>query len=113
VYAKRPVLLPKIQAEVSRGLNTVRAWMQRQSLFEWVEPSGGVVCFPRLHADVDVERFYALLSQRGAVVGPGHWFERERRHMRVGFGWPLPEELEQGLQMLSECAQAARTANAK
>ena len=66
--------------------------------------SGGVVCFPRIKPDVpvDVDEFYRVLNDvHGAYVGPGHWFEQSRRHMRVGYGWPLPEELEGGLDAIS------------
>ena len=41
---------------------------------EWVEPSGGVVCFPRIkpEAPVDVDEFYRVLGDvHGTYVGPG------------------------------------------
>jgi DNA-binding transcriptional MocR family regulator len=81
--------------------------MANQDLFEWVEPRGGVVGFPRFSADatVDVERFYRLLLERhGTVVGPGHWFERSDRSFRLGYGWPTPTDLEQGLAALASAA---------
>ena len=34
-----------------------------------------------------------LLADHGTYVGPGHWFEADRRHMRIGFGWPTADEL--------------------
>ena len=77
---------------------------------EWVEPRGGAVCFPRIRADVpcDVEEFYRVLNEdHGAYVGPGHWFEQSRRHMRVGYAWPKPEELRGGLNAISASLRAA------
>ena len=35
------------------------------------------------------------------MVGPGHWFEQDDRYMRIGYGWPAPEELRDGLANLS------------
>jgi DNA-binding transcriptional MocR family regulator len=69
-----------------------------------VKPAGGCVCFPRIkpHLDVDLDRFYALLdADYGVAVGPGHWFEMDRRFMRIGFGWPTFEELTKGLAGIS------------
>ena len=77
---------------------------------EWVQPSGGVVCFPRIKPEsgVDVEAFYRILNDKyNTFVGPGHWFEMDRRFMRVGFGWPAPEELDQGLANLSAAMEEA------
>ncbi len=42
-------------------------------------------------------------------IGPGHWFEQDRRHMRIGYAWPLPEELEGGLTAISASIRAALT----
>jgi DNA-binding transcriptional MocR family regulator len=77
-----------------------------------VEPQGGCVCFPRIRPDVpvDVDEFYRVLNDRhGAYVGPGHWFEQSRRHLRVGYGWPLQDELEGGLAAISSSLRAALT----
>ena len=100
VLRQRAAWLPRIQAEVRRGLDIMQAWMAQQVHLEWVQPQGGVVCFPRIKPDapIDVERFYRTLNASGTFVGPGHWFEQDRRYMRIGFGWPTPNELEEGLE---------------
>ena len=110
VLRQRATFVPRIQAEVQRGLGLVRVWMAQQDLLEWVEPQGGVVCFPRIRptALVDVERFYQILNKDfGTFVGPGHWFEQDRRYMRVGFGWPTLSELEEGLENVSSALKRA------
>lgn len=81
-------------------------WFSRQNYLEWIEPQAGVVCFPRLKAEykIDAEKFYeALFANYATIVGPGHWFERERTYMRIGFGYPTLEELTIGLNNLHEC----------
>ncbi len=101
---KRDAHLTRIRADIERKRAIVQEWMAEEPLMEWVEPQGGVVCFPRIKpgSPVDVERFYATLNGRyKTMVGPGHWFEQERRHMRVGFGWPDDAQLRAGLENIS------------
>jgi len=111
-FAQRDAWLPQINAHIRRRFEVVSSWMAGEELMEWVEPQGGCVCFPRIKPDVpvDVDEFYRTLNdRRGAYVGPGHWFEQSRRHMRVGYGWPLDDELEGGLAAISSSVRAALT----
>jgi DNA-binding transcriptional MocR family regulator len=48
-----------------------------------------------------------LNADLATYVGPGHWFEQDRRHFRVGFGWPTTGELERGLANLSDAGTQA------
>jgi aspartate/methionine/tyrosine aminotransferase len=110
--AQRAAWLPEISGRIAAALAVTRAWMAGEKLLEWVEPGGGVVCFPRIKPDVpvDIDEFYRRLTDDfGTYVGPGHWFEQSRRHFRLGFGWPLPEELKGGLAGISGALRAAIT----
>ena len=111
VYKRRTQELPKIAAEVRRGVASLSAFMAREPAMEWVAPAGGVVAFPAIRKDagVSVPKFYATLNGPHATfVGPGHWFEQDDRFMRLGFGWPTPAEFEEGLRHISESIAAAR-----
>ena len=56
---------------------------------------------------LDAARFHeVLLAEHGTYVGPGHWFEVDDRHFRLGFGWPTHDELTAGLAALSAAAEA-------
>jgi aspartate/methionine/tyrosine aminotransferase len=113
VLADRTRLLPPILDGVRDHLALAQAWMAGTDVFEWVEPSGGVVGLVRFRPDVEVdtERFYdTLLAEHGTYVGPGHWFEVDDRHFRLGFGWPTTAELEAGLAALTAAADETRTA---
>ena len=92
------------------AVGVVEAWLASEKRMEWVRPQGGCVCFPRIRAEagVDVEKFYrALAREHATAVGPGHWFEQDRRFMRIGFGWPLADELKGGLAAISDSLEIA------
>ena len=66
-----------------------------------------MVGFPRLRPEleIDVDAFYySLLEQYGTYVGPGHWFDEDKRSFRLGFAWPTEAELERGLEGLELAA---------
>lgn len=92
-------------AYISKSFSIVKKWIENEELMEWVEPQGGCVCFPRIKPKVkiDIDRFYDVLNNKyGTYVGPGHWFEQSRRHFRIGYAWPLTDELKGGLDGLSK-----------
>ena len=101
---------PNIRADIAKKFGIVKSWMNRQDEWEWVEPQGGCVCFPRLRQPekIDLKKFYHLLLEKyGTYVGPGHWFEMPDHYMRIGFGWPSPAQLEEGLKALSAAFREA------
>jgi aspartate/methionine/tyrosine aminotransferase len=103
----------KIRSDIDEKFNMIKAWMSTQGGqqgFEWVEPRGGCVCFPRIKQPekVDLDKFYhLLLHEYGTYAGPGHWFEMPRHYMRVGFGWPSKTALAEGLTALSRSLEEA------
>lgn len=104
ILEQRETLLPGVRQLVRQHRQLVAAWMASEPWLEWVEPQGGVVCFPRIVAEsgVDPARFYQVLNERYATwVGPGHWFEQDPRHFRLGFGYPTTADLRQALQNVS------------
>lgn len=110
VLAARDRLLPPIQQRVSGHRDLVLEWLATDPRFEALVPGGGVVCFPRVRPAlaVDVDRFYdELTGDLSTYVGPGHWFEQDRRSFRLGFGWPTTDELQRGLASLSTALDRA------
>jgi aspartate/methionine/tyrosine aminotransferase len=113
VLADRERILAPILDDVRTRLGIVRDWLAGQQTFEWIEPQGGVVGLVRFRSDVavDTSRFYELLlAKHGTYVGPGHWFEVDDRHFRLGFGWPTEAELHAGLAALTAAAQDSEPA---
>ena len=106
----RDTHFPRIRADIEGKFNMVKSWMQTQEEWEWVEPSGGCVCFPRMRhpGKIDTDKFYSILLEKyGTYVGPGHWFEMPRHYIRLGFGWPAMDQLQQGLEGLEKSMQEA------
>jgi len=102
VFAHRERMLPGIRSHIAGQRRIMRDWIAAEDRVEWVEPEGGVVCFPRF-ADpaIDARRIYAKLRDEGIFLGPGWWFEQPDRHMRIGFGYPTSEELQTALTAIS------------
>ena len=102
---KKDLRLSEINKKISSKLDILKSWMKSQNDLEWHEPTGGVVCFPRIRFDIDLDldAFYEVLNETyKTFVGPGHWFEQDRRHMRIGYGWPAKDRLEQGQQNITK-----------
>ncbi|MGO1075814.1 pyridoxal phosphate-dependent aminotransferase [Inquilinus sp. CA228] len=104
ILENRAAILEPILAEMRRRRALVADWIVAEDRLDWVAPSGGVVCFPRMRVEPPggTGAFYRrLLDVHGCYVGPGHWFELPDTFFRLGYGWPTGEELESGLAAIS------------
>lgn len=104
ILRQKDIFLARTLAEWRRRLDRIAEWIEGEELLEWVRPSGGVVCFPRMTAEPagGTDAFYRrLLRDHGTYVGPGHWFEMPDSYFRLGYAWPTMEELEGGLAGIS------------
>jgi aspartate/methionine/tyrosine aminotransferase len=104
ILERRSDFLGPTLTEWRRRLDRIAEWIAGEPGLEWVRPTGGVVCFPRMKIDPPggTDAFYQrLLQDNGTYVGPGHWFEMPDRYFRLGFGWPTADELEGGLAGIS------------
>jgi aspartate/methionine/tyrosine aminotransferase len=108
--AKKEQLFPKIQSHIRTNFDVVKAWMGKEHHLQWVEPKGGCVGFPKFNPDIniDIDNFYRILNEDyKTYVGPGHWFEMDRRFMRIGYAWPEKQEVSGGLHAISEAIKKA------
>jgi aspartate/methionine/tyrosine aminotransferase len=108
----KPMHLARIKVDIAHKLAIVSDWIAEEPLMEWVAPKGGVVSFPRIkpELEIDLDQFYTTLNDKyQTMVGPGHWFEYDRRHMRVGFGWPDEAQLRTGLENISHALREVTT----
>ena len=101
---------PAIQAKIREHHKILEGFYAEEKRLERVPSEGGVVSFPRIRAEagIDTEYFYKVLNGKyQTFVGPGHWFEQERRSMRIGFGWPTTVDLREGLANISKALSEA------
>lgn len=108
---RKSALLDMIRAQIATNFAAISTWMAAQTELEWVQPQGGVVCFPRIRLDLalDLDRFYHVLNHdHGTWVGPGHWFEHNRRYMRIGYGWTSRDILLAGLNSITHAIHSAK-----
>lgn len=101
----------KINQHINTNYKIVEDFINSQNYLEWIKPTGGVVCFPRIKAELnlDIEKFYSTLNEKyKTYVGPGHWFEMDKHFMRIGYGWPDSEQLRQGLENIKQTVEEVR-----
>jgi aspartate/methionine/tyrosine aminotransferase len=94
----------RIARNNEKNFGILKKWMSEETRMEWIEPKGGVVSFPRIKKEIktNIEKFYQTLNlTHKTFVGPGHWFEMDKRYMRIGYGWPTAADLKQGLSNIS------------
>lgn len=107
-YKKKKEYLHTINVTCSDHFSLVKNWIENQNYMEWIEPQGGVVCFPRIKSQLKInyKKFYTDLNSRfGTFVGPGHWFDMPENYMRIGFGYPLRDELIEGLNNITKAIE--------
>ncbi|MFX1547819.1 MAG: aminotransferase class I/II-fold pyridoxal phosphate-dependent enzyme [Promethearchaeota archaeon] len=103
--ANKQEFLSRVHNHVRGNKVILTKWMDNSRYLEWVKPSGGVICFPRIKPSVtiDIDKFYETLKMAyKTFVAPGHWFEVDKRFMRIGYGYPSKQELEGGLQCIEK-----------
>ena len=97
---KRNDYLLKLQQLIQQNFQYLKNYLHNHQLLEWVTPSGGVVSFPKIKDDINIniEKFYKTLNEKyQTFVGPGHWFEQSKRSFRLGFGYSDHENFKQAL----------------
>ena len=105
LLVRKAEILAKTNEGMAVRLQMVRSWIKEEELLEWVEPEGGVVCFPRIKKEPagGFAAFYdRLFKEYLTYVGPGHWFEMSDAYFRLGFGWPTSDDLQGGMKAISK-----------
>jgi aspartate/methionine/tyrosine aminotransferase len=108
LLSNKEKFMMKNHQHIRANFALLQQWFAAQSFLEWVEPQAGVVCFPRFKAsyNMDADKFYHTLFEKyGTIAGPGHWFERDKIYMRIGFGYPILTELKDGLTCIEACCK--------
>jgi aspartate/methionine/tyrosine aminotransferase len=82
-------------------------FLRSRAEFEFVEPQGGTVVFPRLRAADTADALADwLLTRESTAIVPGRFFEAPS-HCRIGFG-VRPDVLEGGLAAIARALDQRR-----
>lgn len=104
---QKEIFFLAIKQRIAENFNALKNWIASEERIAWVEPGGGVVCFPKIIPVIDTVKFYNILLQHyKTAVGPGHWFEMPDNYMRIGYGYAEPENFIQGLKNISSALDA-------
>jgi aspartate/methionine/tyrosine aminotransferase len=107
VLKKREEVLESVRHRVRQNFEALKTWMRHQDILEWVEPEGGVVCFPRLKNGQTTENLCRMLvTKYRTFTIPGYCFDMDR-HLRIGFGGEA-HELKEGLNRLGQAMEECR-----
>jgi aspartate/methionine/tyrosine aminotransferase len=103
--AAREKLITRFQNRAEENIGILRKWMrEHRDILDWVEPEGGIVCFPRYHLSMpSVPLCKRLLDETGVLVNPGAFFNEEG-HFRLAYGIES-EMLSSALQMLGDALE--------
>jgi aspartate/methionine/tyrosine aminotransferase len=105
--AARFELIRRFQQRAKTNFEYLKKWMsQHTEFFEWVEPAGGIVCFPKYTMDISsVELCTYLFDTQKILLNPGAYFNLEG-FIRLSYGCPevllqhALDALERGLDAL-------------
>jgi len=103
----RGELIKRFKKRAKTNFESLKKWISHHTeLFEWVEPDGGIVCFPRYTMDISsVDLCKYLLKTQKILVNPGAYFNQEG-FIRLSYGCNerslqnALDELEKGFQTL-------------
>jgi aspartate/methionine/tyrosine aminotransferase len=98
----KDLLINRYQLLSKKNIAIVKKWVkQNNHLLNWVEPHGGVVCFPKYHSDISSEDLcLRLFNTYSILITPGQYFNQDG-HFRLSFGCNS-EELKAGLNSLEK-----------
>lgn len=98
----RENLLELFHRRAKNNLEIVKDWIDdHPGLLEWVEPQGGIMCFPRYMVNYPSKKLCEmLLEKEGVLVCPGEYFGLDG-HFRLTYGCN-ENELLNGLEALKK-----------
>ena len=81
-------IIKKHLARIRKNLAILDAFFKRnETLFSWVRPKAGTICFPRLITNNDSFEFCeTLVKKTGIMLLPSTVYDYGNKHFRIGFG---------------------------
>ncbi len=86
IFSQLYSLIEKNRELFERNRSMIKTFIQGEERLSWVEPAGGVICFPKVNAKLSGDRLASILLEKyETAVVPGSFFE-EPQQFRLGFG---------------------------
>lgn len=100
----RDRIIKKHQKRIRKNLEVLDSFLKRnKTLFSWVRPKTGTICFPRLNTKDSFEFCEALVKKTAIMLAPSTVFDYDNKHVRIGFGRDnFPEALAKFEKYLSD-----------
>lgn len=69
---------------IHQNMSLIKGFIERESCLSWIEPSGGIICFPRVESGLTGDDLAQILRKNfDTVLIPGSLFESPQ-HFRLG-----------------------------
>ena len=92
---------------IHQNVNLIKSFIESESRLTWIEPSGGIICFPRIETGLSGDELAKILREDfDTAIIPGRLFESPQ-HFRLGMDvepFVLAEVLEQIRDVLARYA---------
>jgi aspartate/methionine/tyrosine aminotransferase len=106
----RDLILERTRGIIKNNLSLLNTFFDSQkNLFEWKEPDGGCIGFPRLRGEERVEDFCEkLIKEKSVLLLPSNIYDSSlskspKNHFRIGFGrLNMPEALDEFKNFISD-----------
>jgi aspartate/methionine/tyrosine aminotransferase len=106
----RGELIKRFQKRAKTNFESLKKWISHHTeLFKWIEPDGGIMCFPRYSMDIpSLDLYKYLLKTQKILINPGIYFNQEG-FIRLSYGrnerslLNALNALEKGFQTLQKC----------
>jgi len=98
----RKLLLQRFKKLSMSNFQILGEWMAaNQDIMEWVQPHGGIMCFPKYRVKTSsIKLCQKLLDDHGVMVNPGEYFNMNG-HIRLGYACS-EDTLRNGLNALGK-----------
>jgi aspartate/methionine/tyrosine aminotransferase len=101
MFGQLDMIKRKNRERIEKNKSEVRHLIREEPGLSWVEPAGGVVCFPKIENGLTGDELAVRLhADYDTAIVPGSFFENPQ-HFRLGFGGS-GENLVKGLANISE-----------
>ena len=81
-------ILKRNLAIIQGNLKTLKEFFKKhKDIFSYIEPKAGMIMFPRINLDTDIEKLCLdLISKQGVFILPSTVYDYGNKNFRIGFG---------------------------